>query len=205
MRTSRRRKEENIANNIDKAGCIVYSVGSNGDFGFELELSTILPDACEIHVFDFTDYSDLVPPGRNIHFHPWGLKPSYTEKRKRTSITSWTLFLTFGQARPNAGEFKTFEETKKALGHEGLPIDIFKIDCEGCEWSTYKDWIDADIRQLLVEVHHVPQIANDFFTDLRKAGYVTYHKEPNIQYGGGECLEYAMLKLSLDYIENSIQ
>lgn len=70
--------------------------------------------------------------------------------------------------------FKTFEETIKELGHDGRPIDIFKIDCEGCEWSTYKDWINADLRQIVVEVHRAPEVAQDFFSDLQKAGYVSF-------------------------------
>lgn len=178
-------------------GCLVYSVGSNGDFRFEEGIHNLIPGACEIHTFDFTNYAGRVPRGKNIYFHHWGIKPSYTET-KSTSDTR------FQQVIPANKPFKTFQETIKELGHEGRPIDVFKIDCEGCEWSTYKDWIGADMRQILVEVHLVPAIAQDFFSDLQKAGYVTYHKEPNIQWGGGECVEYAMLKLSTEYVEDRL-
>ncbi len=148
-------------------GCLVYSVGSNGDFRFEAGFQSIVPDVCEIHTFDFTDYSSRVPRGKNIFFHKWGLKPSYTETKPASSNA-------FRQTIPSHLPFKTFQETIRELGHEGRPIDIFKIDCEGCEWSTYKDWIQADLRQILVEVHQVPVIAQDFFSDLQKAGYVTF-------------------------------
>jgi hypothetical protein len=37
-------------------------------------------------------------------------------------------------------------EFQKLLRHEGRTIDILKIDCEGCEWTSYKDWINTDIR-----------------------------------------------------------
>ena len=147
-------------------GCLVYSVGSNGDFRFEEGLHNLLPGVCEIHTFDFTDYSGRVPHGKNIYFHHWGLKPSYEESKATMNR--------FKQDVPLDQPFKTFEETKKELGHEGRPIDVFKIDCEGCEWLTYKDWIGADIRQILVEVHLVPIVAQDFFSDLQKAGYVTF-------------------------------
>lgn len=217
-------------------GCLVYSVGSNGDFRFEEGFQKRLPGACEIHTFDFTNYAGRVPPGKNIFFHHWGLKPSYNETRNYKLSR-------FPQNIPPNKPFKTFQETVKELGHEGRPIDVFKIDCEGCEWSTYKDWIGADLRQILVEVHMVPAIAQDFFSDLQKAGYVTYvsllswlvlrtwylhgmmyisttnrsflvscfsfalflqHKEPNIEYGGGECVEYGMLKLSTEFVEDRL-
>jgi len=171
-------------------GCLVYSIGSNGDFRFEEGFHSILPNVCEIHTFDFTDYSSKVPKNKNIFFHHWGLKASYVESKVgRPDIL------------PNQ-PFKTLQETIQELGHEGRPIDIFKIDCERCEWSTYKDWLKADLRQILVEVHNIPAIVQDFFSDLQKAGYVTFHKEPNIQYGGGRCVEYAMLKLSTKFVED---
>lgn len=148
-------------------GCLVYSVGSNGDFRFEEGMQAVLPGVCEIHTFDFTNFAYKVPKGKNIFFHNWGLKPSYTETKVAKSGG-------FGQLDIRNKAFKTFQETIKELGHEGRPIDIFKIDCEGCEWATYKDWINADMRQILVEVHRVPEIAQDFFSDLQKAGYVTF-------------------------------
>jgi len=148
-----------------KTGCLVYSVGSKGNFRFEESLQDAFPGACEIHTFDFTNYSWKVPTGKNIYFHHWGLKPSYKEPKSNGLRRQPELLY-----RP----FRTFQETIKELGHEGRPIDIFKIDCEGCEWFTYKDWIDADLQQIIVEVHHVPDVAQDFFADLQKAGYVTF-------------------------------
>jgi len=186
--------------NVDSAnvGCLVYSVGSNGNFEFEEGISDMLPGACEIHTFDFNPrYAANVPEGRNIHYHAWGFKPSYEE-------ALGTRDSQYGQVDPSLGEFKTFEETKRALGHEGRPIDIFKIDCEGCEWTTYKDWLMADIRQVLVEVHRAPEVAPYFFSDLRKEGYVTFNKEPNIANTDGNCVEFGFLKLSKAYVEDRL-
>mmetsp|Transcript_75631 Transcript_75631/g.210096 ORF Transcript_75631/g.210096 Transcript_75631/m.210096 type:complete len:107 (-) Transcript_75631:48-368(-) len=43
------------------------------------------------------------------------------------------------------------------LGHDASrTIDLLKIDCEGCELSTLRDWTHLDIRQILIEVHGVP-------------------------------------------------
>jgi hypothetical protein len=50
--------------------------------------------------------------------------------------------------------------TVNSLGPEGSIVDIFKIDCERCEWSTFQDWfsVGLDIRQVLVQVHSAPAV-----------------------------------------------
>ena len=69
---------------------------------------------------------------------------------------------------------------------------------EGCEWDTYTDWLAEGVpmlHQIQVEVHHVPgEKALSFFDTLEAAGYLRYHKEPNIQYSAS-CLEYGMVKV----------
>jgi hypothetical protein len=137
---------------------------------------------CEIHTFDPTigeQPSNL--PGGNIQFHPWGL------------------------ASRDNGTSKTLPSIIKELGHTGREIDIFKIDCEGCEWDTYKGWFDGStkIRQIQLEVHGgtedaPPTLAQNFMLFLKSKGYVIFHKEPNIQHSGGSCIEYAFLLLNLD-------
>ncbi len=86
------------------------------------------------------------------------------------------------------------------LGHEDSTIDIFKIDCEGCEWKVFEDWfsISLDIRQILVEVHWTPANVNEFFEALQREHYVTFHKEPNIIMRGN-LVEYAFLKLDSSF------
>lgn len=131
--------------------------------------------ACEIHTFDYTDYSHLAPStSKGIYFHHWGLKASYEETAESDVLRQKQTEKERQSETDKGVHWKTFEETKIELGHQGLPIDVLKIDCEGCEWKTYKDWIDADIRQLLVEVHWAPSIAQDFFQDFQNAGYVTF-------------------------------
>lgn len=113
-------------------------------------------------------------------FHPWGLATA---------------------ERANNDKLRTLEDTIRELGHENRTIDIFKIDCEGCEWSTYSSWlaVNNDIRQILVETHDapMPQAAN-FFHDLHDAGYVITSKEANYIVGGRN-VEFAFLKLRTDF------
>ena len=42
----------------------------------------------------------------------------------------------------------------------------------------------------------------DFFDTLEAAGYLRYHKEPNIQFNSG-CIEYGMIKVSTDFMNGN--
>jgi len=164
--------------------CLVYSVGSNGVFGFEKSINDLAPN-CEIHIFDPDDYSQKMKAAKipNSSFHVWGLKGS----NAKINLT--------GKLKGRALDFKSLEETMKVLGHAGRAIHVFKIDCEGCEWSTYEDWLSQDVRQILVETHGWNSRSRIFFSDIRKAGFVMTHKESNIL-TKGNCMEYAFLKLA---------
>ena len=172
----------------DKEDCLIYSIGSNGVFDFELDLQRRLPN-CEIHIFDPTDYSrGMWKSGLNgTNYHAWGFESSYG---KPVPVS-----------KKNEGlRFLSFPESMKLLGHTGRRIDILKIDCEGCEWSTHKDILDQNIRQILVEVHGVHKMTEQFFQDLYDEGYVIFHKEPNA-YSPQACLEFAFLKLAKEYFQ----
>lgn len=162
-------------------GCLVYSVGSNGNFLFELSLKDMIGEDCEVHVFDVVNFKDETPPG--VFFHSWGFKS------KNNLVNNPYL--------------RSFEETVAHLGHKGKVIDIFKIDCEGCEWDIYQDLLSADVRmnQILVEVHNKPRI--DFFESLQRAGYVTFHKESNLIGARPDnvAVEYAMVKLAPEFFQ----
>lgn len=100
---------------------LVYSIGSRGNFRWELGLYEQLGPLCEIHVFDFGDFEDASLTAKNIHFHQWGLGSSYSPDYRRRAIERGVPFL-------------PFQEIQKRLGHENRTIDLFKIDCESCEW-----------------------------------------------------------------------
>eukprot|EP00980_Cylindrotheca_fusiformis_P015877 scaffold4642_cov112-Cylindrotheca_fusiformis.AAC.2 len=171
-----------------KKDCLVYSVGSNGKAEFEQGIRDEIGDNCEIHTFDYNSYNR-----RNGHFekaleglatfHHWGLG---TEKVASKSPT----------------RFKTLSQTMQELGHVNRTIDIFKIDCEWCEWFTYDSWLKQDLRQILVETHNAPMPnAKDFFYSLHDAGYVIFNKEPNLVNKGGG-IEFGFIKLSPDFFVN---
>ena len=99
-------------------GCVVYSVGSNGDYTFELGLQKEVGEGvCEFHIFDMGDYKEHRPKelkGR-VYYHRWGLK-----KQGAAAPAHWNK---------KAGEINKFlglKDTIRELGHEHLGvIDIF--------------------------------------------------------------------------------
>lgn len=158
-----------------KEHCLVYSVGSNGQYDFEEGVHNHISPKCEIHTVDmnnWTTYTSEAPP-KYVTYHVNKIGPE-----------------------PNM----PMDAFVRKLGHKGREIDIFKIDCEGCEWQTYKSWFGEDvyIRQILVEIHGTGggQGAHDFFNTLFDMGYVVFHKEPNTLGCGGSCVEYAFVKLT---------
>ncbi|CAF0939114.1 unnamed protein product [Rotaria sp. Silwood1] len=90
--------------------CLIYSVGSSGDFSFEIEIKKVIPH-CEIHAFDQNPY--LCP----------------------TNICSFHQ-VTFGDGiQPNSS--KSWLTVVEALNHTNRLIDILKIDIEGGEYSFF--------------------------------------------------------------------
>lgn len=121
--------------------CLVYSIGSSGDYAFELGIREKL--GCEIHVFDPINLG--YPPNEtetNIFSHPWGLAiedaiiTNHTMKSLLTMITD--------------------------LNHSNRTINILKIDIEGLEFGilnnreNFWDILHSNhikIDQLLIELH----------------------------------------------------
>lgn len=193
---------ERKAKDPNHPGCVIYSIGSAGDFSFEKGMEEVLgPGTCEYHIFDMGDFEAKMKL-QNIsraHYHRWGLDKQGVEK-----------------IEPGA-EFYGLKDTVKLLGHENLDvIDVFKIDCEKCEWRIYRDWLLSglpSLQQIQVEIHsgnigkmhqsenHEHDITPEipFFNFLEEAGYVRFHKEPNIQFNDGSCEEYAFLKLDKEF------
>ncbi|KAL7563642.1 hypothetical protein ACA910_013380 [Epithemia clementina (nom. ined.)] len=178
----------------EKQDCLVYSVGSSGDFSFEEHVFSKIGRHCEIHTFDPGNYGGIAervrnPRNMNLQYHQWGIA-----------------------GKSQGTEYLTVNETVHRLGHVGRTVDIFKIDCEGCELTSFNTWVglpDSTIRlmQVLVEVHSFTKTRIDhgtdqFFEGMNKHGYAIFHKEPNIQWwtdGPASAIEFSFIKLAPEF------
>jgi hypothetical protein len=153
--------------------CLVYSIGSCGQYDFEKGMRDVHPE-CEIHTIDMAPSTGNAPSYTHYHSIKVGNGPG---ERNVSSIT-------------------------QSLGHVNRVIDIFKIDCEYCEWETFESWFGngVHIRQLLIEVHGINDFAkmHSLFKYLFELGYVVFNKEPNLLVGGS-FVEYALIKMTPDF------
>lgn len=198
--------------------CLIYSIGSKGNFRFEEGFLGILDSEtlCEFHIFDPSpvyESAETLQKHPHWHYHSWGLRgvestKNYTRRRDR---------------------FFDLPTIRKRLGHEHRPIDILKIDCEGCEWESMPDWLFSnnasfsfdfpDMHHLLLETHSIP-LPNDVrkagnfgrflpmpqVAYLEKAfaekGFVLYAKEVNTHQGFGRSVEFAFVRLHEDFFDD---
>ena len=118
---------------LSQKDCLVYSVGSNGDFRFERALQEVAPH-CEIHVFDPGNYSDTAMTDWqvNMTYHAIGLKPSYATP---ANLTETNLSLENLNSLGDTSQWKTLPQIQDELGHIGRRIDVFKIDCEAVNFE----------------------------------------------------------------------
>ena len=224
---------------LQNKSCLVYSVGSNGDVSFEQAVFDEIGPHCEIHTFDPGRFGATVMKTGAI-YHEWGLGketmtiiPNASDPIPRlvANITNnmsprqqeihrrQQKLYRIQQKLRLPQKFKTLKDTVRELGHDGRTIDVFKIDCEGCEFETYQQWFQAGVqmRQILIEIHSgalskrfpdhrmikQPETM-DFFNFLYHQGYVITHKEVNIMhwYKSGQCAELAFLKLAPEFFPN---
>eukprot|EP00588_Corethron_pennatum_P007275 CAMPEP_0194283770 /NCGR_PEP_ID=MMETSP0169-20130528/26101_1 /TAXON_ID=218684 /ORGANISM="Corethron pennatum, Strain L29A3" /LENGTH=226 /DNA_ID=CAMNT_0039029439 /DNA_START=399 /DNA_END=1076 /DNA_ORIENTATION=- len=113
---------ERVANDNE---CIVYSVGSNGNFEFEKEVKKVASQNCKVHTFD------IKSEGRH---------KSFADEAIKANSTFHHIGIGSKKQATEGSVFKTFGQIFKMLGHEKKVIEILKIDVEGGEWENYKDW-----------------------------------------------------------------
>ena len=155
---------------------------------------------CDVHVFDPSGAygHETAPPG--VTYHGWGIKSGASDDDTALGAPPR------GVGDP---DFKTFGETVEELGHGGRVLDVLKVDCKMCEWSTFQDWFPESsglgrISQILVETHGTPEAyVEDFFVTMRQEGYVIFHKEAATADFGGTCQDYSFLKLAPEFFEET--
>ena len=179
-----------ITQSVNDGGrCLVYSIGSSNKFDFEEGVHKDIHKECDIHTFDFGDFAaGAKEAGGKINYHKQGMGNDRTDK--------------------SGNVFKSLSTTVQELGHQNRIIDVFKIDCEGCEYATAANWFEAvtkhniTLRQIQVELHkNSARKIMEFFDLMYKHGYVIFHKEPNLRsVATGFCIEYALLKLDAEFV-----
>ena len=116
-------------------GCLIYTSARSvaNDWSFETALRERTEvsasgeggGGCEIHAFrpgitsDATTTAKVAIP-EGVTLHDWGFRGSKVDV---------------------PGNFKTIQETMKALGHEGRTVDVLMLDCDGCEFDCYEDLV----------------------------------------------------------------
>jgi hypothetical protein len=169
---------------------LVYSIGSNNDFQFENSIYESISKNCEIHTFDPTVGNNPSNKPENVKFHAWGIS-------NKNFINS------------KGYDMRTIENITRTLGHLNQKIDIFKIDCEGCEFTTYKTWglssNTNNIVQIQIEVHgyllQKMRPAFDLLSYMEENDYVIFHKESNTIGCKGKCIEYSLIKLNSSFFQ----
>jgi hypothetical protein len=164
--------------------CLIYSLGSNGEFSFENETNRYLPN-CDIHTFDMKNFncSDICT------FHQ----------------------VKIGDGLNGT---KTLRMIMSDLNHTGRYLEILKIDVEGSEYEFFDDLFNKtdqlsdNIRQILVEIHLskiIRKINNDTVYDFYKIHrlfqlfhdqhFVIFHKEVNL-YNPHNAFEFSLVRLN---------
>lgn len=178
-----------------EAPCVIYSMGGNNQWQFELDLLDVTP--CEIHTFDCTGPISRFekPDNDRLHFHHVCIgaqnmdAPDLTPEQKRRK-----------GPKEVQGEFWTLEKAQQILQHS--KIDLLKLDVEGWEWPLFESWptLQDDKSsttvlpmQILVEIHyqtfgdhnkasHFPRLAADMIdlqTRFLNMGYVVVNRDDN--------------------------
>lgn len=171
--------------------CLIYSLGSNGEFSFENETKRTLPH-CDIHTFDMRDFNCT----KMCTFH-------------KMKIADGVL--------PGT---KNLRMVMSELNHSGRELDILKIDVEGSEYEFFEDLLHTDyhlsenIRQILVEFHFgrvIKKVNNittyeypklhRLFELFHQNHFVIFHKEVNL-FNPYHAFEFSFIRLNRRFFQN---
>ena len=193
--------------------CIVYSVGGNNQWEFELDI--LEKTNCKVHTFDCSGPAQrfVKPENDRLHFHHicLGATRSAGPLAEGKPCT---------REKELCGETWTMTDIQSHFSHK--QIDLLKLDIEGWEWTIFdQDYAAAAAlglnlpMQLLMEVHYcVPgrrnprlecrvqhnytlETASDvvrFQSHLLKNGYVVVNRDDNPSCP--HCTELTLLRVS---------
>ena len=68
-----------------------------------------------------------------------------------------------------AGIERRVQDDSRSSDTKAERLTSIRLTAKGCEFYSYKDWIQMDLRQILVEVHQTPSMVNEFFQDIHDA------------------------------------
>ena len=170
--------------------CLIYSLGSNGEFSFENETNRFLPN-CETHTFDM----------------------------KKFNCTDICTFHQVQIGDGSEGK-KTLRMIMSELNHSGRNLDILKIDVEGSEFEFFDelfnttDYLSENIRQILVEIHlsAIKEQVNNatvynynklhhLFELFHEKHFVIFHKEVNL-WNPYNAFEFSLIRLNKKIFSN---
>ena len=195
--------------------CAVLSVGSNNDFRFEQAMTAY---GCDVHVYDHTSNPPVVWTGDVLAPLPRDGRFMSREGASRVTFFKQALGTVDTELTVTVAT-----AVKRLLAVTGAPaVDVFKLDCEGCEFRVLTTFAAATalaqgVRQLAVELHfnmgtpapafrvqgarpedeHARRMHGLWTTLHDKAGMWPFHKEPNIQFSRGDCVELSFVNRRL--------
>jgi hypothetical protein len=182
---------DRVSESAKKGNCLIYSVGSNNQIDFEVAIRKFIGN-CEVHTFDPTVKPETYVGKNYSIFHDWG----FGEDSKNFSINHKTR-------GPFEWTTMSLKTAMQKLGHTNRTIDIFKMDCEGCEYKVLLKAFEEiargeyKINQVQVELHKGGNpfaVMKTVIEAADRANMRLFHKERN-HWGcaGHRCLEYAFV------------
>ena len=134
-------------------GGILFSLGSNGDFSFEIAMLNAFPTVT-IHTFDCTgDFAHLAPKS-GVVFHKWCLGDKDEIRDGDRIFKTWATILSELSIRK---------------------VDYLKMDIEGFEWNTLPYILDAPKELLPIQISFELHLINGL---LPKSGVPDYLVKP---------------------------